>query len=220
MVRFSLVERKTVPTFKYGKKQLDYLSSKDETLGKAISCFGFIEREITLDLFQALAGSIIGQQISGKAADNIWNRLLLVAGEINANNIINLDKETLRECGISYRKISYLKSAAEFKLAGKLDQKEFSKLGDDEIISKLVEIKGVGVWTAEMLLIFSLQRENVLSLGDFGIKKGIKKLYGLQELNIEKLRYYKDLYAPYGTIAAFYLWEVASSKLKLGEIDA
>jgi DNA-3-methyladenine glycosylase II len=208
-----------VPIFNYGKKQLDYLSSKDETLGKAISCFGFIEREVTLDLFQALAGSIISQQISGKAADNIWNRLLSVAGEINADNIIVLDHETLRSCGISYRKVEYLKSAAKFKIDGKLDEKEFSNLQDEEIISKLVEIKGVGIWTAEMLLIFSLQRENVLSIGDLGIKKGIRKLYGDSETTTERLKYYKDLYAPYGTIASFYLWEAATSKLKIGEIN-
>jgi DNA-3-methyladenine glycosylase II len=208
-----------VPIFNYGKKQLDYLSSKDETLGKAISCFGFIEREVTLDLFQALAGSIISQQISGKAADNIWNRLLSVAGEINADNIIVLDHETLRSCGISYRKVEYLKSAAKFKIEGKLDEKEFSNLQDEEIISKLVEIKGVGIWTAEMLLIFSLQRENVLSIGDLGIKKGIRKLYGDSEITTERLKYYKDLYAPYGTIASFYLWEAATSKLKIGEIN-
>jgi DNA-3-methyladenine glycosylase II len=203
--------------FKYGQKEMDYLSSKDETLGKAISCFGFIEREINLDLFQALAGSIISQQISGKAADNIWNRLVISIDEVNASNIISSNEETLRSCGISYRKITYLKSAAEFKLAGKLDEKEFSKLSDEEIISKLVAIKGVGIWTAEMLLIFSLQRENVLSLGDLGIKKGIKKLYGDSEITTERLKYYKDLYAPYGTIAAFYLWEVASGKWKVGE---
>jgi len=208
-----------VPIFNYGKKQLDYLSSKDETLGKAISCFGFIEREVTLDLFQALARSIISQQISGKAADNIWNRLLSVAGEINADNIIVLDHETLRSCGISYRKVEYLKSAAKFKIEGKLDEKEFSNLQDEEIISKLVEIKGVGIWTAEMLLIFSLQRENVLSIGDLGIKKGIRKLYGDSEITTERLKYYKDLYAPYGTIASFYLWEAATSKLKIGEIN-
>jgi DNA-3-methyladenine glycosylase II len=208
-----------VPIFNYGKKQLDYLSSKDETLGKAISCFGFIEREVTLDLFQALARSIISQQISGKAADNIWNRLLSVAGEINADNIIVLDHETLRSCGISYRKVEYLKSAAKFKIEGKLDEKEFSNLQDEEIISKLVEIKGVGIWTAEMLLIFSLQRENVLSIGDLGIKKGIRKLYGDSETTTERLKYYKDLYAPYGTIASFYLWEAATSKLKIGEIN-
>jgi 3-methyladenine DNA glycosylase/8-oxoguanine DNA glycosylase len=203
--------------FKYGQKEMDYLSSKDETLGKAISCFGFIEREINLDLFQALAGSIISQQISGKAADNIWNRLVISIDEVNASNIISSNEETLRSCGISYRKITYLKSAAEFKLAGKLDEKEFSKLSDEEIISKLVAIKGVGIWTAEMLLIFSLQRENVLSLGDLGIKKGIKKLYGDSEITTERLKYYKDLYTPYGTIAAFYLWEVASGKWKVGE---
>lgn len=208
-----------MPIFNYGKKQLDYLSSKDETLGKAISCFGFIEREVTLDLFQALARSIISQQISGKAADNIWNRLLSVAGEINADNIIVLDHETLRSCGISYRKVEYLKSAAKFKIEGKLDEKEFSNLQDEEIISKLVEIKGVGIWTAEMLLIFSLQRENVLSIGDLGIKKGIRKLYGDSEITTERLKYYKDLYAPYGTIASFYLWEAATSKLKIGEIN-
>lgn len=208
-----------MPIFNYGKKQLDYLSSKDETLGKAISCFGFIEREVTLDLFQALARSIISQQISGKAADNIWNRLLSVAGEINADNIIVLDHETLRSCGISYRKVEYLKSAAKFKIDGKLDEKEFSNLQDEEIISKLVEIKGVGIWTAEMLLIFSLQRENVLSIGDLGIKKGIRKLYGDSEITTERLKYYKDLYAPYGTIASFYLWEAATSKLKIGEIN-
>ena len=209
-----------MPIFNYGKKQLDYLSRKDEALGKAISCFGFIEREVTVDLFQALAESIISQQISGKAADNIWNRLLSIAGEINADNIIKLDEETLRSCGISYRKVEYLKSAAKFQIDGKLDEKEFSNLQDEEIINKLIEIKGVGIWTAEMLLIFSLQRENILSIGDLGIKKGIKKLYGESEITTEKLKHYKDLYAPYGTIASFYLWEVASNKQMIGEVNA
>ena len=196
----------------YGEKELNYLSEKDETMAKAIAEIGFIERDVNPNLFQALTGSILSQQISGKAADTIWNRLLELAGDVNAQRILDLSDEDLRQCGISARKIDYIKGVAIACCNGELKQEDFETMDDEQIIQRLVSIKGVGKWTAEMLLIFSMGRKNILSFGDLGIKKGIAKLYGYTDVNEAQLKIHKEVYSPYATIASFYLWEMASRK--------
>ena len=198
--------------FNYGQVELEYLSKCDSHLAKAIEKYGFIERAKEPNLFLALVSAIVGQQISGKAAETIWNRLLNLTKEITAENLISQNDEDMRGCGISYRKISYIKGVALAYLDGQLDQSQICKMEDQEIIEKLTALKGVGVWTAEMLLIFSLERKNILSFGDLGIKRGIAKVYSDQNVSLEKFRKLKERYSPYSTVASFYLWEVASDK--------
>ena len=136
------------------------------------------EFECDQDLFHALALSIVSQQLSLRAADAVFRKLESSLKCIDAERILAASPEDLRACGLSFRKIEYLKGIAAAKLAGHLEYEDFAKKSDEEAIEELVKLKGIGVWTAEMLLIFSFGRPDVLSFRDLGIRKGIMLLNG------------------------------------------
>lgn len=196
--------------FQYGQKEIDYLKKRDKILGKAIDEIGMIKREVIPDLFTALIRNIIGQQISSKAASIIWNRVKEHFTEITPETIVKATNEEIQQCGISARKVDYIKGVAQAVVQGELNLHELHTLPDDEVIKRLSSLKGVGVWTAEMILIFSMQRPDVVSWGDLGIKRGMMALYGLEELTREQFEKYKKRYSPYGSVASLYLWTIAS----------
>lgn len=165
--------------------------------------------ECTGDLFSGLVQSVTGQQLCTSAADAIYARVLeLFGGDITAEALINADTGQLRACGLSCRKIEYLRGIAEAQLTGGLDFAGLSSQSDAEIISELTQLKGVGEWTAEMLLIFTLGRPDVVSFKDLGIRKGMMLLYGLDELTQTAFDAYRRRYSPYGTIASLLLWRI------------
>lgn len=196
--------------YKYGKKEIDYLKSKDTKLGQAIDRIGMIEREVNPDLFSALISSIISQQISTKAAATVESRLIDLIGEITPENINKIKIEDIQSCGMSTRKAGYIKSTGQAIISNEIDFENLYKLEDDEFTKELVKLKGVGSWTAEMLLIHSLERKDILSYKDLGIRRGIEKLYNLENLTKEEFRVFKDRYSPYGTVASIYLWKISS----------
>lgn len=195
--------------FKYGQTELDYLIQKDKKLAIAIEKIGMIEREIIPDLFTALIKSIVGQQISNKAAATVWGRMLEHFGKITPQGIATATIEEVQQCGITTRKASYIKNIAEAVVNGELKIAGFPELPDEEIVKCLSSLPGVGVWTAEMLLIFSMERSDVVSWGDLAIKRGMMKLYGHKKLDKVKFERYKKRYSPYGSVASLYLWEIA-----------
>lgn len=195
--------------FDYGQKEIDYLKRKDKKLGAAIEQIGRIEREITPDPFTALISSVVSQQISKKAAETVWNRLNTLLGEITPENINPVDLSEIRSCGMSERKAGYIKGIAEAAISGLVDFKTLYTLSDEEIIKKLSSLHGVGVWTAEMLLIFSLSRPDVVSYKDLAICRGMMNLYGLKDLPKEKFERYRKRYSPYGSVASLYLWALS-----------
>jgi len=195
--------------YKYGQVEIDHLKKKDKKLGAAIERIGMIEREVIPDLFAALVNSIVGQQISSKAALTVWNRLQEKLGVITAETIVETSIDDIQQCGLSIRKAWYIKGIGEAVAEGKLDLAELGQLPDNEVIKRLLLLNGIGKWTAEMLLIFSMQRPDVVSWGDLGIQRGMMKLYGLKSLSSEQFSRYKKRYSPYGTVASFYLWELA-----------
>ena len=195
--------------FKYGEAELDYLKEKDELLGAAIERVGMVERKVTPDLFKALVNSIISQQISTKAATTIRNRLLNKVSNITPDAVAALSIEDIQSCGLSNRKAGYIKSCADAVIHDAINLSELACLSDDEVIKQLSSLNGVGIWTAEMLLIFSLQRPDVVSYGDLGIRKGMMKLYGLESLTKNQFESYREHYSPYGSVASLYLWELA-----------
>ena len=196
--------------FKYGEKEINYLKKKDKKLAAAIERIGPIQREVIPDLFTALINSIVGQQISAKAADTVWNRILLCLGEITPETIATASAEEIQKCGLSMRKANYIKNIGDAVKSGSLDISKFQLLSDEEIIKALSALNGIGVWTAEMLMIFSMERQNVLSFGDLAIRRGIMKLYGLKELDKVKFEKYKKRYSPYGSVASLYLWRISA----------
>lgn len=195
--------------FEYGQKEIDYLKSKDKKLGAAIDQIGIIKRKVTPDPFEALISSVVGQQISSKAAFTVWNRLVELLGSITPESISQADVSSIQVCGMSLRKAGYIKGIADSATCGEIDFKLLHTLTDEEIIKKLSSLHGVGEWTAEMLLIFSLNRPNVVSYKDLAIRRGMMNLYGLKELPKEKFEKYRKRYSPQGSVASLYLWALS-----------
>ena len=195
--------------FSYGQTEIEYLRRCDRKLGKAIDNIGIIERQVTPDLFTALVRSIVGQQISRKAADTVWRRLCEKCLETIPHSIAGADVSDIQKCGLSMRKARYIKGIGEATVCGELNLLELNEMPDDEIIKRLSSLHGVGVWTAEMLLIFSFCRPDVVSWGDSAIRRGMMNLYGLKELTKEQFDRYRKRYSPCGSVASLYLWALS-----------
>ncbi|MCL2227353.1 MAG: DNA-3-methyladenine glycosylase [Oscillospiraceae bacterium] len=192
--------------FEYGETELAHLRKKDKKLGAAIDSIGMIRREVNTDLFSALVDSVVSQQISSKAAATVCQRLTDLCG-MDSKKLNVLTVEEIQACGMSMRKASYIKNIAVAAVTKAIDFETLPTMSDGEIIKALTAIKGIGVWTAEMLLIFSLMRPNIVSYGDLAIRRGMMNVYGLKELSKEKFMRYAKRYAPYGSVASLYLWE-------------
>lgn len=198
--------------FEYDQSSIEYLQKKDKKLGAAIERIGRVERQVIPDLFTALVHSIVGQQISKQAAATVWNRVQEYFGEITPARVAIASSEEIQQLGMSLRKATYIKGVAEAALEGSLDLDRLNSLPDGEIIKRLSSLHGVGVWTAEMMLIFSMQRPDVVSWGDHAIRKGMMNLYGLTELTRGQFDKHRKRYSPYGTVASLYLWEIAGGR--------
>jgi DNA-3-methyladenine glycosylase II len=198
--------------FEYGQKEIEYLKQKDKKLGVAIDKIGMIKRKITPDPFTALVSSVVGQQISNKAAKTVLDRLYKLLGNIAPESIVRVDASEIQGCGMSLRKSEYIMGIANAAIVGEVDFSSLHTLSDDEVIDKLSALHGVGVWTAEMLLIFSLCRPDVVSYRDLAIRRGMMNLYGIKHLSKEKFETYRKRYSPYGSVASLYLWEIAASQ--------
>lgn len=202
-----------MPYFEYGQKEIDHLKKKDKKLGAAIDRIGFIQRETKPEIFMAMVDSIISQQISSKAADTVLDRLCKLVDDITPHTIAATDLERIQQCGMTMKKAGYIKSLAEAVSTGELNLEELRGLPDVEVIKALVGLDGIGVWTAEMLLLFSLCRPDVVSYGDLAIRRGMMNLYGLKLLPKAKFERYKKRYSPYGSVASLYLWKLAVMEL-------
>jgi 3-methyladenine DNA glycosylase/8-oxoguanine DNA glycosylase len=196
--------------FQYGPAEIGYLKRRDRKLGKAIDTIGIIERQVIPDLFTALVKSIVAQQISRKAADTVWSRLCVTCSGITPTCIAHTDVSDIQKCGLSMRKARYIKGIGEAAMGGKLNLSELVDMPDDEIIKKLSSLPGIGVWTAEMLLIFSLGRPDVVSWKDLGIRRGMMNLYGIEKLTKDQFDRYRKRYSPCGSVASLYLWALSA----------
>lgn len=201
--------------FEYGQKEIEYLTRKDKKLGAAIDRIGPIRREVNPEPFSALIASVVSQQISKKAAATVWNRLSALLGSITPDHIVRTDLADIQGCGMSVRKAGYIQGIARAAAAGSVNFNELPKLRDEMLIKQLSSLNGVGVWSAEMLLIFSLGRPDVVSYGDLAIRRGMMKLYGLKELTKATFGKYKKRYSPYGSVASLYLWELSAEQSDL-----
>ena len=199
--------------FKYGEKEISYLKAKDKKLAEVIEKVGLIKRAVEPDLFYAVVHSIAGQQISNKALETVWQRLQNACRQITPEAIVKADIQALRSCGLSARKVEYIKDFATQIINGALDLEALQKLPDKEVIEVLSGLKGIGVWTAEMILLFCLQRQDVLSYGDLGIQRGLRMVYHHRKITKVLFEKYRKRYSPYGSVASFYLWAVAGGAI-------
>lgn len=198
--------------FIYGEKEISFLKAKDKRLGEVIEKVGPIERNVIPDLFSALVHSIVGQQISTKAHSTIWHRMTNELGyPLSPTQIAGLEKETLQRFGITFKKAEYIKEAAKKVVNGDLDIEKLKSLQDNEVCKELVKLDGIGIWTAEMLLIFSMQRPNILSFGDLAILRGMRKVYHHRQISKKLFEKYKKRLSPYASVASLYFWAVAGA---------
>lgn len=195
--------------FEYGQREILYLKNKDKTLGAAIDKLGMIKRKITPNPFTTLVFNVVSQQISNKAAETVCNRLYKLLSNITPESITQADLFEIQGCGMTMKKAGYIKGIAAAAISSEVDFNTLHTLTDGEIIAKLTSLQGVGVWTSEMVLIFSLCRPDVVSYNDLAIRRGMMNLYGLKELSKEKFARYRKRYSPYGSVASLYLWTLA-----------
>lgn len=192
----------------------EHLRSVDHVLRRLIDERGPIDPETDRrgsrpDAYQALARAIVGQQLSTKAAASIWGRVteLFDGGTPSPSQLLGVDGQALRDAGLSWSKVGFLKDLAERLEDGRLDLGRLSELSDEDVVAELTEIKGVGRWTAEMFLIFHLARPDVVSTGDLGIRRAAQIAYGLEGLpgptDLDRIA---EPWRPHRTLACLYLW--------------
>ena len=199
--------------FAYGTKETDYLSCKDKRLAAAIAQIGPIEREVDTDLFAAVVHHIIGQQISMKAQATIWQRMRDALGEVNAESILAAGVPELQALGMTFRKAEYITDLAQKARDGAFDLDGIWQKTDGEVIRELSSLKGVGIWTAEMILLFCMQRPDVFSYDDLAIQRGLRMLYHHRSIDRKRFEIYRRRFSPYGSVASLYLWAVAGGAI-------
>ncbi len=204
--------------FSYNEKEIAYLKSKDKKLAAIIEQVGRIERAVDDDLFSSVVHHIIGQQISIKAQKTIWTKLNIELGGISPNTLLACGRERLQAFGTTWKKADYILDFAQKVQYGQFDIESVTAMTDEEAIATLSSLKGVGVWTAEMILLFCLQRPNIFSYGDLAIQRGIRMVYHHKELPKERFERYRKRLSPYCSIASLYFWAVAGGSI-LGLAD-
>jgi DNA-3-methyladenine glycosylase II len=190
------------------RKAIIHLKKCDPVLREIIERVGPFRMEYGDPQFASLAEAIVYQQLNGKAAETIFKRFAALAGDpLTPEGILKLSDEELRGVGLSKQKSTYLKNLAQKTAAGVLDFSRLPELPDEEVIEHLTQVKGIGVWTAHMFLIFSLRRLNVLPTGDYGVQMALKRHYRKRKLpkpkDMEKIA---RAWEPYRSVACWYMW--------------
>lgn len=199
--------------YEYGKKEIDYLKKKDKKLAEIIDRIGMVRRPVDDDIFTAIVRAILGQQISRKARETVFLRMETAMGKISPNVMYRYSVEALQSFGTTFKKAEYIHDFAGMVIYKEIELDELYNLSDEEVIEKLSQIKGIGKWTAEMLLTSALQRKNIFSFSDIAIHRGLRMVYHHKEITKELFEKYRKRYSPYGTVASIYLWEVAAGEI-------
>ena len=199
--------------FEYGENEITYLRNKDKKLSEVIDQIGMIEREVDTDLFSAVVHHIIGQQISTKAQATIWQRMKETLGEVNAVTILSADISKLQSLGMTFRKAEYITDFARKVHEGVFDLEKVDQMSDEAAIKELASLKGIGVWTAEMILLFCLQRPDIFSFDDLAIQRGLRMVYHHRKIDRKLFEKYRRRFSPYCSVASLYLWAVAGGAI-------
>ena len=194
---------------------IDFLK-RDNNMNVLIEKFGSPNFKIGQDYFQSLLRSIVFQQLNGKAAQTIYERfvsLIPATSNLCPNEVLKLDKDDMRKAGLSFQKINYVKNLADYFENNSLQKKDVEEMTDEEISKELIQIKGIGQWTVDMFLMFTLNRADILPYKDLGIQKGIMKIFKMKNLPSKKeMENCSRKWRPYRTIACWYLWRMADDK--------
>ena len=200
--------------FQYGETEIAYLKQVDKRMAEVIDRIGKVERRVIPDFFAALVHSIVGQQISTKAHETIWRRMENALGQVTPEAIDRLSVEELQGFGITFKKAAYIRNATQQVLDGTLDIQSLYMMNDNEVCTRLSELDGIGVWSAEMLMLFSMQRPDILSFGDLAIQRGLRMVYHHRKITRELFDKYRRRFSPYNSVASLYLWAVAGGAIE------
>jgi DNA-3-methyladenine glycosylase II len=202
---------------------LAHLSAADPVMARLINERGPLQLSYTTDYFFTLLDAIASQQLSSKAAATIVNRIKALVPHLDTpdpQSILDLPDETLRTAGLSWKKVSYVKDLARHVASGELDLEHISQMEDEEIIKELVAVKGIGRWTAEMFLIFSLARPDVMAVDDYGLQVAMQRLYNLATLpKPTAMREIAEPWRPYRSYASLYLWRSLDNSPKVASME-
>lgn len=199
--------------FEYGETEIAYLKSKDKKMAEVIEQVGFIKREVDTDLFSSVIHHIIGQQISTKAQATIWKRMSDSLGTVNAETILEADPAQLQSFGMTFRKVEYIRDFADKVHSWVFDLEAISEMNDQDAIKELSSLKGIGVWTAEMILLFCLQRPDIFSFDDLAIQRGLRMVYHHRKIDRKLFEKYRRRFSPYCSVASLYLWAVSGGAI-------
>ena len=199
--------------FTYGETEVSYLRQKDKRLCEVIDRIGHIDRAVDLDLFSSVAHHIIGQQISTKAQATIWQRMQDALGAVSAETILAAGVPELQSLGMTFRKAEYITDFAEKIRSGAFNLESVKHMSDADAIRALSSLKGIGVWTAEMILLFCLQRPDIFSYDDLAIQRGLRMVYHHRAIDRRLFEKYRCRYSPYGSVASLYLWAVSGGAI-------
>ncbi|HET6863703.1 MAG TPA: DNA-3-methyladenine glycosylase [Candidatus Saccharimonadales bacterium] len=189
-----------------------HLAQHDKKLAKVIACSEPCRIKPHTDHYGELVGSIVGQQLSSIAAGTIWRRVLgLSGGKMpTPEQLIKIEDQKLRDVGLSWNKVRYVKDLAQHILDGRLDLDHIAKMPNEQIIEQLTAVKGLGEWSAHMFMMFGLGRLDILPVSDLGVRKATMKLYGLEEMPTREQIITisnKNRWHPYESVASWYLWQ-------------
>lgn len=191
--------------FQYGEKEINYLKAKDKKLAAVIEKVGKINRTVDTDLFSSVVHHIIGQQISTKVQQTIWQRMNDTFGVVTAKSIGNASIDELQSLGMTFRKAEYIKDFSLKVINGEFDLAAIESMSDADVVSALASLKGIGVWTAEMILLFCLERSNIFSYDDLAIQRGLRMVYHHKKIDRKLFEKYRRRFSPYCSMVSLYL---------------
>lgn len=193
---------------KYGIAEMDYISKKDPVMKELVSRFGYLNMGMKdeKDIFTSLVISIVSQMLSNSVADIIVGRLMEKVGKITPENVLSKGADDIKSCGISRRKAEYIVGLARDVSDQKYDFSLLERMSDEEVIKYLMQIKGVGLWTAEMTAEFTMGRLNIFSYSDVALQNGIMKAHGYKTLSRLRFERLRKKYSPYCSVASLYYY--------------
>ena len=197
----------------YGETETEYLKRKDKRLAEVIDRIGHIDRPMDDDLYSSVVHHIIGQQISSAAQRTIWNRLREKLGEVTPERMHTLSRDELQACGMTFRKAEYILDFTDQVVSGQFDLAAVAAMDDAEAIAVLSRLKGIGVWTAEMILLFALGRKNIFAYDDLAVQRGLRMVYHHRKIDRKLFEKYRRRFSPYCSVASLYFWKAAAGAL-------
>lgn len=212
----SVIDASRSPTaacFEYGEVETTYLTHKDARFAEVIQTIGHVSRALDPDLFSATAHHIIGQQVSLEAQRTVWNRMQQLLGQVSPETVAAASVDDLQACGITFRKAEYIHEFAQKVVSEEFDLNGVREMDDEAAIASLSSLRGIGTWTAEMILLFCLGRKNIFAYDDLAIQRGLRMVYHHRAITRPLFEKYRRRFSPYCSVASLYLWEVSKGAI-------